>query len=88
MMRYSLLRLLVFFGCFFVLALVPVLAANKILLLVLAALLSLLVSWFLLKPFREQAAHQLQRRVETRRASHDAVGQADADAEDAESEGH
>ena len=93
MVRYTLLRLLVFFGC---LALLWVLGLRsrdeEVWLVAGAAILSLLVSFVVLRPFRNEASESIQRRVDARReamerrASATGVGQ-DAAAEDAEDEG-
>lgn len=84
MVRYTLLRFLVFFGCLCVLWFVPALRADKVLLVALSAVASLAVSWVVLRPFRQEAATQLAERVGRRQAAHEDVGHADADAEDAE----
>ncbi|MFV0463421.1 MAG: DUF4229 domain-containing protein [Nostocoides sp.] len=69
MARYTLLRFLVFFGVLALLALIPPLARDKLLLLVLSAVVSLVVSYVLLKPLRDRATMQLQQRMADRRAA-------------------
>ncbi len=89
MVRYSLLRLLVFFG---VLALLWLLGlrdpGQEWMLLVLSALISMVLSFFVLGRFREestqQIAERLQRRAEARQSGGGTVQGADEDAEDAE----
>lgn len=90
MVQYTLLRFLVFFGVLLVLGFVPALRSNTLLLVIAAALVSLVLSAALLKPFRERATLELQRRMAERRAQADApppVADPDASAEDAEVDG-
>lgn len=88
MLRYTLLRLLVFFGCLAVLWLVGLREREDMLLLVAgAALLSAVVSFFALRRFREDYSAQLATRLEQRAAAKQAADPAnptDEDAEDAE----
>jgi type II secretory pathway component PulM len=69
MMRYSLLRILVFFG---VLSLLWLLGlrdrSEQIPLLVLSALISMVISYFVLARFREESTQKLQAAVERRAA--------------------
>ncbi len=84
MLRYTLLRILIFFG---VLALLWLLGLRdrdeQLILVVLAALVSMVISYFALRPFREEYSRQIAQRLEARAA---AKQQRDADeaAEDAE----
>ena len=70
MVRYTLLRILIFFG---VLALLWLLglrsAADRLILVVGAALLSMAISYVVLRPFREDYSRQIAEKVETRRAA-------------------
>ena len=69
MVRYSLLRALVFFGLLALLWLVGLRSPDeRVLLLLGAALLSMPVSYFALRPFREDYSAQLAARIEARRA--------------------
>ena len=86
MLRYSLLRLLIFFG---VLALLWLLGLRdrdqQWMLLVLAALISMVLSYFVLARFREETTRQLQERLERRgQARQERAAQSDEAAEDAE----
>ena len=65
MLRYTLLRLLVFFGMMCALYLVGM---RGILLLVISALASAILSVFLLAGPREQFAQQIDEKVQARRA--------------------
>ncbi len=89
MVRYTLLRVLVFFGCLTLLWLVGLRSKEEqVPLVVGAALLSLAISYFVLRPFREQASASLAARVDARRAKAQAgAGSAagrDESSEDAE----
>ncbi|WP_082589444.1 DUF4229 domain-containing protein [Nostocoides sp. Soil756] len=86
-LRYTVLRILIFFGCLMLLWLLGLRAESERLLLVVgAALLSMVVSFFALKRFREdysaQVATTLERR--TSRRAHGGHGGSDEDAEDEE----
>ncbi|HET7279245.1 MAG TPA: DUF4229 domain-containing protein [Dermatophilaceae bacterium] len=86
MVRYSILRLLIFFGCLGLLWLLGLRSRDEQLILLLgSALLSLLISYFALRPLREQYSRELAERLERRRAVRAAVN--DEQAEDAENEG-
>jgi hypothetical protein len=80
-LRYSVLRLLLLFGCLLVLWLVGV--RNPVLLVVLTAVASVTLSYFLLKGPREAMAQMLADRA-ARRAGHTRsdLDAADEDAED------
>ncbi|MBM6399914.1 DUF4229 domain-containing protein [Phycicoccus sonneratiae] len=87
-LRYSVLRLMIFLGCLLVLWLVGLRdEEDYVLLVVLAALASMVISYVALRRFREAYSDQLARTVERRaaarreRAGHP-VG--DEEAEDAE----
>ncbi|HMM95546.1 DUF4229 domain-containing protein [Phycicoccus sp.] len=87
-LRYTVLRLLVFFGCVLLLWLVGLRGRDQYLLLVvLAALLSMVVSYVALRRFRQDYSTQLsetiERRVEARRAK-GGDRRTDEEAEDAE----
>ena len=88
MLRYSVLRLLIFFGVLSLLWLVGI--RDQWMLLVLAALISMVLSFFVLARFREEGttaiAERLQRRVEAKQAGKPAVHGADEEAVDAEDE--
>jgi len=78
-LRYSLLRLGLFAACLLALSLV----AEGLLLVALAALLSMLLSVVLLARPRDQVAAALAERLERRRAVRRPLGADDAEAEDA-----
>lgn len=80
-LRYSVLRLLLLFGCLLVLWLVGV--RNPVLLIALTAVASITLSYFLLKGPREAMAQTLADRA-TRRSGHTSsdLDAADEDAED------
>lgn len=90
MLRYSVLRLLIFFGVAGILWLLGLKDEDEMIVLVLlAGLISLVISAVVLKPFRDEASDQIARKVEERRARR--AGQvsptdADAAAEDAEAD--
>ncbi len=70
MVRYSLLRLLIFFGCLGLLWLLGLRErSEQPWLLVGAALLSMVISFFVLRPFRDQYVHDLAAKVEKRTAA-------------------
>ena len=70
MLRYSLLRLLVFLGCVSLLWLVGLRDRDQLFLLVVgAALLSAVISYFALRRFREDYSAQLARTIEQRSAA-------------------
>lgn len=90
MARYTLLRFLIFFGVLLALGFIPMLRANTFALVLVAAVVSLVVSAVLLKPLREQATLDLQNRVAARKAEAEnppPVADPDASAEDAEVDG-
>jgi hypothetical protein len=88
MLRYSVLRLLIFFGVLSLLWLVGI--RDQWMLLVLSALISMVLSYFVLARFREESTAELARRVERRtaakQAGRPAVSGPDEAAEDAEDE--
>ena len=91
MVRYTILRLLVFLGCVAALWLAGLRGEEDLLLLVAgAALLSALISYFALRRFREDYSAQLsakiEQRLEAKQSKQAAAGVAatDEDAEDAE----
>ena len=81
--RYSLLRIMLLFGCMLVLWLVgawlPALR-NPVCLLIATAIASVTLSYFVLRAPREELARQLAQRVEARTARR----RSDADIEDEE----
>ncbi len=90
MLRYSLLRLLVFLGCVSLLWLLGLRDRDELPYLILgAALLSAVISYFALRRFREDYAAQLQAKVEARRTRRgpDASDEAAEDAEVSGDEG-
>jgi hypothetical protein len=91
MLRYSLLRLLVFLGCVSLLWLVGLRGRDDLFLLVVgAALLSAVISYFGLRRFREDYSAQLARKIEERSAAKRAAApkpSQDEIAEDAEVSG-
>jgi hypothetical protein len=88
MLRYTVLRLLVFLGCMALLWLVGLRDRDELLLLVFGAgVLSAVISVFALRRFREDYAAQLQAKVDARataRRGRRGVDASDEDAEDAE----
>jgi len=88
MLRYSVLRLLIFFGVLSLLWLVGI--RDQWMLLVLAALISMVLSFFVLARFREESTAELARRIERRAAAKQAnapgVNGVDEAAEDAQDE--
>ena len=90
MLRYSVLRLLLFFGVLSVLWLLGLRDEDEqVWLLVLAALISMVISIVVLRPFREDYSRQLAERLERRaqaKAQRAARG-TDEQAEDAEDGG-
>jgi len=90
-LRYTVLRLLVFLGVLSALLLLGLRGQENMLLLVAgAALLSAVISYFGLRRFREeysaQLAQKIEQRIETKQAKQSAAGAGatDEDAEDAE----
>ncbi|HPB71478.1 MAG TPA: DUF4229 domain-containing protein [Phycicoccus sp.] len=90
MLRYTLLRTLVFFGCLMVFWLVGLRGRDNLIPLVLAAALSsMIISFFALRPFRqkysEEIAEKLQHRAERKQHVHsdEAVEDAEDTAADA-----
>lgn len=89
MLRYSLLRILVFFGVLSALWLAGLRDQHEqIPLLVLSALISMVLSYFVLARFREDSTRHLQERMERRAAAKQQRRASDSDeaAEDAEDE--
>lgn len=69
-LRYTVLRLLVFFGCLALLWLLGLRSRDEALLLVVgAALLSMVVSFFALRRFREEYSAQVAQAIEQRTAA-------------------
>ena len=88
MLRYTVLRLLIFFGCLVFFWLVG-LRNDQVLLLLVSAVVSVILSFFVLRSqrdrFSEQIADKIERRQEARRAAREAGElETDEDAEDAE----
>ena len=85
MLRYSVLRLLIFFGVVCLLWLLGLRdRGQEWMLLVLSALISMVISYFVLARFREESTQRLQERIERRMQAKQA--HADELAEDAEDE--
>jgi len=86
MIRYTLLRILIFFGALALLWLVGLRSADtRIFLVVGAAVLSMVVSYVVLRPFREDYSRQIAERVDARRAAR-THKPTDEQAEDAETD--
>ena len=87
MLRYTLLRTLIFFGCLAVAWLLGLRGRDNLIPLVLvAAIGSMIISFFALRPFRQQYSEQIADKLEARaEAKRGRVGtdEADEDAEDA-----
>lgn len=89
MVRYSLLRILIFFGVMSALWLLGLRDRDEqLMLLVLSALISMAISVVVLKRFREDYSRQLAERLERRAQAkqQQAAGRSDERAEDAEDE--
>jgi mannitol-specific phosphotransferase system IIBC component len=91
-LRYSVLRLLIFFGVLSLLWLLGLRSRDQeIPLLVLSALISMVVSYFVLARFRVESAQKIQAVVERRAAAKQEKAadplRSDEAAEDAETEG-
>ena len=86
MIRYSLLRLLIFAVCLWLFWLLGLRSETELpYLVVAAALTSMVISYFALRPMREQFSAQLAHRIEQRNAAKESSREsADESAEDAE----
>ncbi|KAB7746445.1 DUF4229 domain-containing protein [Nostocoides sp. F2B08] len=88
MIQYTLLRLLVFGACLYVFWLLGLRSETELPYLVIAAALtSMVISYFTLRPMRERFSAQMAHRIEERTAAKAARRQdepGDEDAEDAE----
>lgn len=85
MLRYSLLRILIFFGCLAVFWLAGLRSVEQgPLLIVAAGLASMAISYFVLKPFREDASRAVAERIERRQEAKRHAGPTDEQLEDAE----
>jgi mannitol-specific phosphotransferase system IIBC component len=87
-LRYTVFRLLIFFGCLLFFWLVG-LRNDQVLLLLVSATVSVVLSFFLLRSqrdrFSEQIAERVEKRQEAKRAARQAGDrQTDEDVEDAE----
>jgi hypothetical protein len=87
-LRYTVFRLLIFFGCLLFFWLVG-LRNDQVLLLLVSATVSVVLSFFLLRSqrdrFSEQIAERVEKRQEAKRAAREAGDrQTDEDVEDAE----
>jgi hypothetical protein len=70
MLRYSVLRMLVFFGVLSLLWLLGLRGKDQVIpLLVLSALISMVLSYFVLARFREESTQQIAAAVERRSAA-------------------
>jgi uncharacterized protein DUF4229 len=87
--RYSILRLLIFFGVMAALWLLGLRDRDEqILLLVLSALISMAISFVVLKRFRDDYSRQIAERIERRaREKQQRAAGSDERAEDSEDEG-
>jgi hypothetical protein len=91
MVRYTVLRALMFFGVMAALYLLGLRdRGQEWMLLVLSALISMVLSYFVLARFRQEStkvlAERLQRRAEAKQSGRPAVHGLDEEAEDAEDE--
>jgi hypothetical protein len=86
MIHYTVLRLLIFAVCLFVFWLLGLRSETELPYLVIAAALtSMVISYFALRPMRERFSAQVAHRVEQRSAARQSRrGQGDESAEDAE----
>ena len=80
MLRYTVLRLLIFFGCLAFFWLVG-LRNNEILLLAVSAAVSLALSYFLLRSQRDRFSEQIADRLEWRQARRQAAWAAAAESD-------
>ena len=89
MIRYTVLRLLIFFGVLAALWLLGLRDRDEqVLLLVLSAAISMLISFFALKRFRDDYSHEINERLARRaEARRERENLRDETAEDAEDEG-
>lgn len=89
MLRYSVLRVLMFFGVLSALWLAGLRdRSQEIPLLVLSALISMVLSFFVLKRFREESTQKLAAAVERRTVARQAKArESDEAVEDAETDG-
>ena len=84
MVRYTLLRMLIFFGCLSLLWLVGLREPNELpWLVVIAALLSMVVSAIVLRPFRAEMIEQIQARQEAKARARSERPDSDEAVEDA-----
>lgn len=87
MLRYTVLRTLVFFGCLAVAWLLGLRGQQNVVALVLvAALASMLISFFALRPFRQAYSAELAAKLEARAEAKKHHHNTDESAEDAEDE--
>ncbi|MBP6997109.1 MAG: DUF4229 domain-containing protein [Phycicoccus sp.] len=87
MLRYTVLRFLIFFGCLLVLWLIGLRSRDDLGLLILgSALLSMVISYFALRPFRQAYSQEIAEKLQSRAEARDAKrgDEAAEDAEDAE----
>ncbi len=89
MARYSVLRLLIFFGVMAALWLLGLRDRDEqVMLLVLSALISMAISFVVLKRFRDDYSRQIAERIERRaRAKQQRAASSDERAEDSEDDG-
>jgi hypothetical protein len=87
--RYSVLRLLIFFGVMAALWLLGLRDRDEqLMLLLLSALISMAISFVVLKRFRDDYSRQIAERIERRaRAKQQRAASSDESAEDSEDEG-
>ncbi len=86
-LRYSVMRLMIFFGCLILFWLIGLRSQDQQpLLLVLSALTSLVVSYFFLRRDRDAMSNRLAAKVEERAERRRAAVGEDEEAEDAELE--
>lgn len=89
MLRYTVFRLMIFFGSLLFFWLVGLRSPDQqILLLLLSAGTSVVLSYFLLRRQREQFAERIAARVEQRAETRRGAVGADEEAEDAETQDH
>lgn len=92
MLRYTLLRTLIFLGSLLLLWLLGLRDRNEMMALVIgAAVLSMIVSWFALRRFRDEYSAQIAERLQRRSAqkcphSDEAVEDAEIGADEGEAE--
>ncbi len=89
MVRYTLLRLMIFFACLLAFWLLGLRSQEQqVFLLLASALTSIVLSYFFLRRERDQFSERIAARIERRNAARQAAVGLDEEAEDAELDQH